>query len=300
MKKVNTILIIVICLLGLCQAGLIYAYLKASNEQVQTLPVAQTSQTLHQSYVANKVFYDEAYELGQASLEEPAARVYAGIIPHHLIVKDKIAAWFSGLEKFDYETVVLIGPNHFNTGRARRATSTQAWQTPYGVVDADVDLINKIISKSEIKNDPAAFTREHSMSAPIAFIKKSFPKAKVVPLIIKDSVTAKEADELAQLLFEMIDPEKTLVIASIDFSHEKTADEADKDDEKSFAAISNFNVEEIYNAALDSRPSVYCLLKYLQKIEATKASRIFHTNSGRVIGKPDEPTTSHQLFYFTK
>ncbi|MFZ5365037.1 MAG: AmmeMemoRadiSam system protein B [Patescibacteria group bacterium] len=285
------IILVPVILLVLIQAGLLLILICKDREAVDY-------DTVHFSFINDKKFFDQAYEQAADQVSNPPGRIYAGIVPHHLIVKDKIAAFFIGLEKFDYDTVILIGPNHYNAGNARRIASGAAWSTPYGVLEPDLELIEKITGVTRVAIDESPFDDEHSISGIVPFIKKSLPDAKVVPIIVKDTVSASEAESLAEVIFNFVDPEKTLILVSIDFSHDKTAEPADIDDEISNEAILNADFEKIYSLELDSRPSVYFMVSYLRLLGKSEAERIFHTNSGKMLGKPSEPTTSHQVFYF--
>ena len=50
---------------------------------------------------------------------------------------------------------------------------------------------------------------------------------------------------------------------------------------------------------VDSPPSIYALLSYLSLIKSQKSELLSHTNSGTMMKTPDDPTTSHNIFYFT-
>ena len=127
-------LLLIIIILLVSQAGLLY-FSFSKNTQLDFLPLnlikPQPQSPVHLSYFSQAGFFDEAYQQAQNQVKMPVAKVYGGIVPHHLLVKDKIAAYFKGLENDDYQTVILISPNHFNYGRANVISSQADWQTPY-------------------------------------------------------------------------------------------------------------------------------------------------------------------------
>ena len=291
------IFILITLILLVLQAGLVYFCLNFDkiflSDKKEELPK-------HFSYFSKQEFYDEAYSQAANEIIFPDKKVYAGIIPHHLIVKDKIAAFFLGLENYDYKTVVLIGPNHFEKGNSNVILSQAKWSTPYGDIEPDLKLINKLAQNENYQIDESPFINEHSISGLVSFIKKSFPKAKIVPIILKKETSAEQSEFLANELLKYSNKEKTLIIASVDFSHELTTKEANEHDEISIKAIEDFNFSEIYSLDLDSPATIYTLLKYSELINAKKAQLLFHTNSGTLIGKEDEPGTSHNIFYFSE
>ena len=71
-------------------------------------------------------------------------------------------------------------------------------------------------------------------------------------------------------------------------------------DQKSISVIQNFDFERIFDLEIDSPSSIYVLLKYLELINVQNSELVFHTNSGELINKLDEPTTSHNFYYFSK
>lgn len=250
------------------------------------------------TYYKSASYYRDAFKKASAPASE--SRIYGGILPHHLIVKEKIASFISGLKKYDYETIVLIGPNHYNRGASDLATSRLSWQTPFGAVDAGQELIDMLSKDNNIAGDNNAMNSEHAISGLVGFLKYAFPKAKLVPIIIKPSISGKKIETLSNSLVKYIDPEKTLVLASVDFSHYQPVSVAHFHDKISNAAINNFNFEKIKDIEIDSPASINVLLKYLAKAKAQKASLVYHTNSSELIKMPDEPSTSHSFFYFYK
>jgi len=298
-NSINKLYIIILVLLIL-QAGLVFAIFWPGQDQAAKTDKAGQASTVHHAYFSSQEFYDEAYADGQMQVKTAEARVYGGIIPHHLIVKDKIAAFFLGLEKKDYETVVLVGPNHFSKGDSNIILSQAEWQTPYGKLKPDLELAEKLsaIPEASIEEDP--FIAEHSISGLVGFVKKSLPDAKFVPVILRLETTPEESASLAEAIYNSVDPEKTLVIASVDFSHYMPTVVADFHDVKTNAVISSFDYRRVYDTEIDSPASIYTVLKYLDKARAKESELLFSTNAGIYVGRPDEPTTSHSIFYFTK
>lgn len=253
----------------------------------------------HYPYFSNIDFYEEAYKQANGQIFSTKDKIYGGIIPHHLIVKDKIAAFFESIANNNYETIVLMGPNHAAAGQNDIIISQSKWQTPYGELRPDLDLIANLNELNPGRGENL-FASEHSISSLVGFIKRSFPNAKLVPIIIKPNTTKKTCDRLANNLKKYTNLDKTLVLASVDFSHYQPANVADWHDQKSLNVIEDFDYDNLYNLEIDSPSTIYTLLKYLDLGGVKKSKLIFSTNSGNLMNKPDEPTTSHNFFYFQK
>ncbi|MCB9802627.1 AmmeMemoRadiSam system protein B [Candidatus Nomurabacteria bacterium] len=248
----------------------------------------------------NRSFYDEAYTAGTSSIKIANEKIYGGIIPHHLIVKDKVAAWFMGLAKKDYQTVILIGPNHYQTGTNNIIISQNKWQTPYGELLPDLELGKQLAQNKEISIEEGPFLNEHSISGLVPFIKNSLTEAKILPIILKTNTPKKDLDLLVDYLKNNTDPEKTLILASVDFSHYQPLSVADFHDQLSQSVIEDFDLERVNKLEIDSPASIYTILSYLEKIEAKKSDLVFHTNSSDLLDTPEEAGTSHLFYYFSK
>jgi len=301
-NKIKIILIALIILLGVVQGGLIlfciFSDAGGGAKSAESFLSPAEKLPVHASYFSRQEFFDEAYQDGEAEVKAPADFVYGGIVPHHLFVKDKIAAWFAGLKNFDYKTIVIIGPNHFNAGAADVIFSSAEWQTPYGVIEPDRDL-GEALTRAGFADEESPFNFEHSVSGLVSFIKHDFPQAKILPVILKFGTAKDEAEILAATLAEAVDPRETLIIASVDFSHYQSVAVADFHDEKSEAAIENFDFPALAGLEIDSPASLQAILKYLQTVGAEKSDLIYHTNSGKLVGDFDSPTTSHHFYYFS-
>lgn len=253
----------------------------------------------HYSYYSQKEFFDKAYAEIKAKPETPKEKVYGLVVNHHLLARDLIAQAFQGVETDKPVTVVLISPNHFFAGYGQIITSEYDWQTPYGVLAHDQEVIDQLEKTDLVNVDESPFEKEHGISNIVAFIKKSLPRARIVPLVIKDTLSTKQADALAEELKNIL-PEDSLVVGSLDFSHKKTSAVADQEDAKSLAAIENFDFGAIKGLDVDSRPGLLCLLRYFAAKNAAKFTLLVHTNSSKLLGKLDSTeTTSYITGYFS-
>ncbi|MFA5770939.1 MAG: AmmeMemoRadiSam system protein B [Patescibacteria group bacterium] len=225
--------------------------------------------------------------------------VYGGVVPHHLMVQDFIDDFFGRLKEQKYKTIVIISPNHFSVGNKNILFSESNWETPSGKLMVD-DRLASAAQKAGFISEEEPFAQEHGISGLTPFVKKYFPEAKFIPFIIKNNATPAEVSALTDFLVKNIDINNTLVLASVDFSHYQPTSVADFHDLKSVNSIQAFDDIGISRAEVDSPLSLLALSGYLKSIGAKDSSLLYSTNSGRLINKKDEPTTSHNFFYFKK
>jgi len=247
----------------------------------------------HSSYWQQATPYNLAYDNQAVIAPLVSSKVATIIVPHHLMVSSYTASVFKSLESQRYQTVVLIGPNHYSLGQDIVITSRADWDTPYGVLSADRWLIASLTRSGGAVVDETPFAVEHSISGLVPFIKRSFPDAKIIPIILQPTATIADGVALGQTVDMLTDSATTLVIGSIDFSHEWPTATADAHDVVTADLIRTFDIENLSSVDADSPAAIATVLTYAQNNQVTTAQEVFHTNSGRLIGRPDEPTTSH-------
>lgn len=257
----------------------------------------QEETRFHSSNPRELSFFETAFSFSKGNIDLNNKEVVAGIIPHHLLAADLIAEEFYNLQNKDYDTIILLGPNHFDSGDADVISSTYDWETPYGVLECDKETLMFL---GEVGIEDGILSNEHSVSSEVAFIKKTFPRAKFLPIILKSSVTSTQAEVLANDIFLLSQNKNILVLGSIDFSHYKDSETAQKNDQMSIAAINNFDFDSIYNLDIDSPASLYALLKY-SRLRKAEFILLNNSNSAILAGKPDiQNTTSYVTGYFAK
>jgi len=295
MKKIYPLLLLILILAAIN----IWVWLSERNP-IEVLGSVENHSYAGFHYAAsgNKDFYGNAESANPLlALNEP---VYGGIASHHMFVAGETAEYFSGLKAsgINPKTIIILGPNHFNNG-ADILVSRYAYKTPWGIIEPESKIINSLIESNVADNDEQPFEQEHSISALAGFIKNSFPEAKIAPIIIKRSISAQKAEELASKLNELL-PAASLVLASVDFSHHQNRVAAQYHDDKSISAIQNFDFENISKLEIDSPPTIYALLKYL---EFRGASRMVYANTNSALFSKNlssEDVTSYVFAYFLK
>ncbi len=253
------------------------------------------------SYFFDKATYENFYTVAEAG-EHPLIQeqVYGAVVPHHFYVGPEFARFYDSLKNQKPSVVVVIGPNHFEAGKADIQTTDGSYDTPYGNLASDTDIVDELVEKGKVSKEEMAFTDEHSISAEVAFIKRTFPDAKLVPIILKVRVSRERAENLGKTLAEIL-PSDALVLASVDFSHYLSENVADFHDQTSLHALLNGDLDTIQKLEVDSPASLTALASYLQERGVQKILSQKHTNSASYGAKPElAETTSHFFLAFGK
>ena len=197
----------------------------------------------------------------------PTPKIIGGIVPHHLLVKDIIGNFFVNLKASNIDNIIVIGPNHLELGN------------------------------SVITFEPAF--RDQSMTALDPFIASTYPRSKIIHIVLKHAMSLAECQELAGQLVET--PGNNLLIASIDFSHYLSSSQAEKNDAETYRRIQArdyANILKMNSDYLDSPAALVTALMYFDQRGASNMSLLDNENSGRR-GNPFAPTTSYfsMIFY---
>jgi len=242
------------------------------------------------------------------------------VVPHHLLVEQYIDQLYKLTAEKDpnINRVILISPNHFGYGFSYIQSTNQAF-TPKNSPRLDKNMIIALSKKSPLTIDSTFFEKEHGIMSELPFIKKYFPNAKVTPIRIKPTTPESQLDLLVKVISTM-DLSRTLIIASIDFTHYESEETAVKNDNRIIEWLKNWgttsqlaNFQEIKilarslvkstedSVAMDSPESFYVLVKLMEK-ESTKNFTLFKRTSSASLLKIKDPlqNTSHLFGTFSK
>jgi AmmeMemoRadiSam system protein B len=247
-------------------------------------------------FINERSFYQSIHD---SKIFQDSGEIVAGIIPHHDVACDYIAAFYKTVaEKKTPEVVILIGPNHPGDG-PRFQIGHYDFKTRAGVVKSDSTIINNLYQNTFISEAITdVFEKEHSVGLHMNYINYFFQDANVVPIIIGETRNDEGIAEVAKQVVEEIKDKDALIIASIDFSHYLTLEEAGKKDDITRGIIENSNVNQMRglgNDYIDSPSSYGLLIEMLNKMGITYTCKINgHDNSANIMGNEQlKETTSY-------
>ncbi len=154
-------------------------------------------------------------EKWQEELALESLNAIAGIVPH--------AGWeFSGKLAFsvfralrkDADSVIVVG-GHLPTGGGIFAAPEGGYETPLGLIDADLELLDFLRKNISLRED---IYSDNTVETQLPFIKYSFPSTKALALRASPSEEAIELGELLHRASEELN-KKMVVIGSTDLTH---------------------------------------------------------------------------------
>jgi len=255
------------------------------------------NQKIIQGFFTNKQDYEEAFD---KLTDTNKQSVGAAITSHHFLAKDLIAKTFFGINNQNIKRVIIVGPDHFHqlTGTKHIAQTTTAfWQTPYGKMEPDIENINLWLNNKKIVSHHTLFRNEHAIYLLVPFAKKTFPEAKIIPLIVRQKPDFTYFFALGKQLGKLVNPLETLLIVSSDFAHDVTLNKAQILDKKSISLLKKQKLSEVSLVENDCKQCLALLYGYLSD-KQTQFYLVDNKNSQDFSQDKQETVTSYVAGYF--
>jgi len=204
------------------------------------------------------------------------------LIPHHMLVRDKIEGL---LQEYPCQVgcrFVFLSPLH----QGERVTAV-LWGKD------ELDLTQGVGPWAS----EAQLLTEHTISDVVPLLEQHWPQLQHSQLVVSNHVPIERLKQTAEWLAEKLSDDLPLfLVVSVDFSHYLSAEEAKQRDEKTLRLIEQKRYQELLtldDTYLDGRAALYVFLEALAKVQSDRMQVVEMTNSGILMRMPFEQTTSH-------
>ena len=239
-------------------------------------------------------FKDSKFGPGKIPPSEFKRRIYGIVSPHAgYIYSGAVAAnGFYEISSMEFDDVIMIGPNHYGIGNGVSIMRNGVWETPLGEIEINQELALEISKSGIIDFDDFAHSRDHCLEVQIPFLQyiTKNKKIRIVPiiLIMQDIKTAMDIGEA--MAKSIANTDNALLIASSDFTHYESNDEAHRKDRELINTILSLDVSKFYDV-LDRLAISACgygaiasVMKAVKDLGATKGQLLKYATSGNVTG----------------
>jgi hypothetical protein len=249
-----------------------------------------------QFYDADPVRLSRVLEvyLDSASFQPVAGEVVGIISPHAgYVYSGRIAACgYRLLKDKDVSTVVIIGPSHQYSFEGCSIYLKGGFETPLGVAEVDETVAKELSRASGFGFIPEAHQKEHSVEVQVPFIQKSFPRARIVPVVM-GLQTKRTIETLAQALHKVLPGKKAAVVASTDMSHFLSKSQANQVDNQTIELIKTMDTRALMRQ-VESAENIMCgggpvlaLLLYAQRLGVARVAVLDYGDSAAAGGPED-------------
>ncbi|OJU12413.1 MAG: AmmeMemoRadiSam system protein B, partial [Clostridiales bacterium 43-6] len=287
-----------VLILLLCICALLSSCKTPNLTTVTSATAATLQKELSVQYVPSDVFQKS---LMNAKHYPKTKNTISGVVPHHLVAADLIAGFFESIPR-DYETVIILAPDH-SGGTGQVIASGLDWSLAGGEISCDREMLADILKIKGISfvKDDDRLQNDHSASNLIPYVKQYIPNAKIVPLLLTNRTGPDALLGFARSLYELAAGKKCLFLFSLDFSHYLLPTEAEKRDKITRSAIEGLDygaISRMNSEYLDCPPG---LIVFLRITELAKGKpEILDNSSATEILKREDKTTTYFILRSTR
>lgn len=233
--------------------------------------------------------------------------IIGGVVPHAGYVFSSYQAvhFFEIVRKSEiqFDTIVIINPNHTGYGNPIAIDDSDFWETPFGKVEVD-NGFKKLLpfTKSDLEEKA-----EHSGEVMVPYLQYFLPyEFKILPI----TMSAQTFDNAAKIAHGLHSVKKALnknilIVASSDFTHFESAQQGCKLDQYVIDKILDMDSEGVESEVYKHRISVcgygpiMTLMEYAKNVAADKAGVkiLKRGHSGEVIPSNEVVDYVSMLFY---
>ncbi|MBI2426995.1 MAG: AmmeMemoRadiSam system protein B [Candidatus Kerfeldbacteria bacterium] len=218
---------------------------------------------------------------GETKRQEPPVQFTGGVVPHHDLVMHEIDRFWQEFSREQTpDLLILVGPDHQDAGSSI-FTTAQDPQAFWSDVVLATDLQDQAVRDGKMTVNNTIFRPEHSVNLHLELVKKYLPNTRVLPLLIRSDASQENVLHLADYL-RLNAHGNVAVVASVDFSHYRSRDEAETFDSKSLAAIQQFDYSTLSTFGsdnMDSGQSIILLSEIVCPSHTCTWQELYHGNS---------------------
>jgi len=278
----------------------------------QNEPIAQAQYTKYiPAKILDKNFYEKAFSVAEKKFitkNKENKNVNILLVNHHLLAPHFIAdtlAQISEEQKQNIKNVILISPNHFHEGSNNIITSNLPFKTPYGFLE-NINNSNFLENSLNIAVNNTVVKNEHGITGIVGFIQKYFNSTKrnvvkILPIIINDKTSTKEMESLAQNITKKFQKKDTVIIISMDMSHDLFPQIANFHDVMTLQMIKNLDKSSAKRVDTDSKQTFVTMFSIAKMWNQERFILTHHSSSAEILQKQYQvDTTSYITGFFTE
>jgi MEMO1 family protein len=192
--------------------------------------------------------------------------------------------------------IVLLGPRHFPRGQPMATLTEGSWQTPLGSAAIDSVLAAKLAQADpQLRIDPVAHEREHSLEVQIPFLQRLAPDFQFVPVVLAAN-RFEALEDLGRAVAQVAatQREPVLIIASSDMNHYESDAITREKDRKAIDRMLALDPRGLYDVVHNEDISMcgyaatVAALVALVQLGAKNAKLVRYATSGDVSGDRNE------------
>ena len=207
------------------------------------------------------LFFIGWYLLQPSANPTAAPERWAVVVPHHDLVKSNRQDFWQTLltehpQAANTTKIILIGPDHFGLQQQAISYTDENFTIYNGALTNG--LANRNPPFTNVVKNTTLITDDHAVTVLLAELAAYFPNATLAPFLIGDKIKFNELGNLLNFIKdECVDT--CLIVASVDFSHGLSLEQADQKDGQTLAQLANMSVAQDSLIVPDNADCPACL-----------------------------------------
>jgi len=199
------------------------------------------------------------------------------------------AAAYKQVEGSGIKTVIILAASHSLNFEQIALPAYSEFETPLGKVPVDREFINKMKQLNDrIVVSDIPFKNEHAIEVQLPFLQSVLRDFKIVPVLF-GAVSLSNCQKLAYVLNYLID-DRTLIIASSDWSHYHPCDQAKQLDAAGINRVIAEDIPGFIRALAEGEseacgsPAIIATMLIAPALGANQIELLKYANSGDITG----------------
>jgi AmmeMemoRadiSam system protein B len=224
-----------------------------------------------------------------------------GIVPHHDLAGAMMLRFYDALAEAvpAPERIILIAPDHYRAGRSPVSTCGADWLTEFGLLSADQEGVAALTGAGLGERQDRLFRSEHSITNHLPLLRRTFPGATVLPLVVRKGLSDLHLLALRKALLPLV-KRGGLILLSMDLSHGKTPAGAAAEDARTLPVLRELRTPALRGLDLDCPRGAALLFALLRDLGATQARLLDHTDSCLLLNDGRSPCTSYATLLYLR
>ena len=220
------------------------------------------------------------------------------IIPHHQVSQAVWSQAVAQLARQKPSIIYLLSPNHSDLGPLLMATSselgTKSSRSKYR------SSYSRLLQINSIQDNQSQVMADQGVTVPLTVIRQYLPRTPVIPIIFRKQTPLATLQNLSRYLSQV--DNQAVIVASLDFSHDLSAEEASDADQKTINLIRQRSWQEtmsLNSDQIDGPTALTALGLTMDKWHA-QPQLVWQGHAGQFLGDCAGQTTTYQIWTFSQ
>ena len=227
------------------------------------------------------------------------SRALGGVVPHHDIAAGMMTRFYGHFDENRVKRIFILAPDHFNRARRPVTVCPDDWELSSGAIRADGEALEALGKLSIVDTRSDLFAGEHGVTVHIPLLAGFFPRASVVPIVLRPDIPDTMILSLRNALRSIM-RDGDIVILSADLSHYKTPEAMAEEDVRTIRALTNMDAAALNSVDIDARKAAALMLLLLKDMGARSGKLLERSDISDILGYRIESGTSYAAVIYLR